>query len=201
MKFTLAEHFRRKREKLGIARGELARRLGYRNIAKGARRIHLFETEGEIPKELLWQLAGVLEVDQATVERLARQDDERFLREWSAWANEPIEPYLVVRVIPAIYTHLALPPHVASVEAAENFAAEVARERRKQCCLVLSRRLSVYFDEAGDVKNRMEAVPGQPHGPYMTLAGKGRAFLWRPAGPDALEEVSWPRRRGPEAGA
>ena len=79
--------------------------VGYSNIAKGIRRIETFEGCGDITNDLLVKLAAALEIDEETIGRLSEED----LREWAAWANEPIKPYMVVRLIAAMYSRQLSP--------------------------------------------------------------------------------------------
>ena len=66
-------------------------------------------------------------VDQATVNGLLQED----LDDWLEWANEPVKPCLVVRLMPAIYSQAGLPDDVQSPEAAERYASEFAKEHRR----------------------------------------------------------------------
>ena len=85
----LAEYFQKRRLDKGLGLGQVARMVGYKNLAKGRRRIETFEACGDIAADLLARLAAALDVDQATLDHLAQED----LREWAAWANEPIRPF------------------------------------------------------------------------------------------------------------
>jgi hypothetical protein len=42
----LAEHFKRRRQEMGLSMAQLARTVGYRNVSKGVRRIAAFEEAG-----------------------------------------------------------------------------------------------------------------------------------------------------------
>ena len=65
-----------------------------------------------------------------------------------------------MRIIPAIYICYDLPSNINSEEKAINFVAEIAREKYKKCCLVLSRKEKIFFDENGQVEGRFETVYG-----------------------------------------
>jgi hypothetical protein len=191
----LAEYFAHQRWKKGLSLQQVARLLGYRNLNKGVRRVLTFEQSGEIDDPLFQKLAAMLEVDQATVNRLLQAD----LGDWTRWANEPIKPYLVVRLMPAIYSHVELPDEVQSVEDAERYASEVARERRLRVCLVLSRRVSVYFGDDGSFQYASEAVPsGGPNEPYTVIGGRKCQSRLLDRG-IALREVKWFNRPQPRA--
>jgi hypothetical protein len=91
-------------------------------------------------------------------------------------ASEPVRPYVVVRILPAVYQRIELPDHALGPEAAEAFAANVARERRMKVCLVLSRRASVWYDAEGNKTGRLEATPEWPCAPYAVIGGKRVQF-------------------------
>jgi transcriptional regulator with XRE-family HTH domain len=189
----LAEHFRQTRLARGLRLGDLARRLGYKNVGKGANRINTFERGGRIHKDLFAKLAVALGIDSETVDRLVEEDRRQFFAEWNAWANEPIRPHLVVRLMAAVYTIHPLPDEIQTVEQAEAYAADFARGKKMHCCLVLSRRLSVWIGDDGSFSGVTEAVPGEANVPYMCLGKK--PFLIKPLDHGmALQQVVWPRR-------
>ena len=59
--------------------------------------------------------------------------------------------------MPAFYSQAELPDEISSVEEAERYASEFAKEHRLRVCLVLSRRISVYFAEDGSFRYASEA--------------------------------------------
>jgi hypothetical protein len=75
-----------------------------------------------------------------------------------------------------VYQRFELPENARSPEAAEAYAACLARERKLMVCLVQSRRLSVYFDNLGQVEQRLEASPEVPCEPYAVIGGKRVQF-------------------------
>lgn len=198
MPTRLSQHFKTRRLRRKLTLGSLARTLGYRDVGKGAGRIHRFETFGDVHPDLLVKLATALHIGTAVVAKLIEQDRRRFFREWLEWAKEPIRPYLVIRLLPACYRSEELPADVIGVEAAEAFAAERARQWGRPCCLVLSRPCSVWLDEQGVTYERTEAVPGQTNTPYLRLGGSGRPFLLRFGPARIIHPLSWPPPPGPE---
>lgn len=83
---------------------------------------------------------------------------------------------MVFRLIPAVYQRVQLPDDALEPEAAEAFAAEVARDRRMKVCLVLSRRVSVWYDTDGREYGRTEATPELPCEPFVMLGGRRVQF-------------------------
>jgi hypothetical protein len=175
----------------------LARLAGCANVQKNGSRIRTFELSGNIGQELFEKIAAILEIDAATIERLVEQDRREFYQEWLQWVNEPIKPYLVIRLMAAIYSSRAVPPEITTLEEAEKWASAIAGEIKKQCCLVWSRRISCWLNEEGKLTHRTKAVPGEPNTPWIKIGGKGPAFLF---GDDlgTVSMVDWPKK--PECG-
>lgn len=167
---NLGQYVRRQREKLGLNRGQVAQQLGYRNISKGIRRIVDLENEGVCELQLWGKICQVLPLGPVQVKE-ARQ------RDWQAYQerlDEPVPMQLIIRWMPAVYSSVELPPKAAGDPAeAEEFARQVALERKKKVCLVVSRRLKVWIDENG---KSSKTGPGTPI-PAMRLGG--RRFLLR----------------------
>jgi hypothetical protein len=196
---NLSRHFQQKRHDRGLKPGQLARLAGCVNVQKNGSRIRSFELSGSIGQELFEKLATALDIDAGTIERLVEQDRREFFQVWLAWVNEPIQPYLVIRVIAAIYNSRLVPSEIVTMEEAEQWASGVAKEIHKRCCLVWSRRISCWFDEQGRLTNRSEAVPGEPNVLWIKIGGKGPAFLF---GDDlgAVSMVDWPKKPGSGSG-
>jgi hypothetical protein len=174
----LADHFREKRRERDLSFGDLARQVGYKNISKGGSRISTFERTGHIDDGLLSKLAAILDVDQATIDRLIALDRQEYLQEWEKWVNEPVPMIVVLRLMAAIYNQIPVPNDIKDPEEAESWAAALARRHHRKACLVVSRRLTVWFDEDGKVCDRKEQKPFEESNiPYMRIGG--RRFLLR----------------------
>ena len=111
------------------------------------------------------------------MDRLIREDRSQFLQEWDDWADKPVAPEIVFRAIPGVFCVRPVPGHLKTPGEIEDYAADFARRNRKQTWLVLSRRRRIRFDEDGTRREVQEAVPGEPNGPWMRLAGGKRRFL------------------------
>jgi hypothetical protein len=172
----LSRHFEQARLARGLKPSELARLAGCINVLKNGNRIRQFELTGDIRQELFEKIAAALKFDAATIEKLVERDRREFFERWLAWVNEPIQPYLVERLIPAIYRKMPVPSEITTMDDAERWAAAVAAEKKRKCCLVWSRRISVWFAEDGTVYSRTEAVPGEPNAPWTKIGGKRFLF-------------------------
>lgn len=175
----LSRHFKDRRLALGLRPGDVARRIGYRSIVGAANKICQFEQTGNLHAELFAKLAAVLDIDSPTIERLVEEDRRATFEEWTKWANMPIRPHLVIKLIPAIFGINEIPEAILDDRRAmEFFAAELARRAKKRIWLVLSRRLSIVFDEQGNRIRVEEAAPGEANGPYTRLMGSRKKFLF-----------------------
>jgi len=189
---NLSRYFQQKRLDRGLKPGQLACLAGCVNVQKNGSRIRTFELSGNIAQKLFEKIAAVLEIDPATIERFVEQDRREFFQAWLEWVNEPIKPYIVIRLMAAIYSSRAVPPEITTMEEAEKWASTVAREIKKRCCLVWSRRISCWFNEDGTLTMKTEAVPGEPNTPWIKIGGRGPAFLF---GDDlgSVSMVEWPK--------
>jgi transcriptional regulator with XRE-family HTH domain len=176
---NLGNYFHEQRLQQGLSLGELARKVGYRNVSKGANRIARFEREGRVTEDLLATLAEALGIDLQTVEALIDQDRQEHLRAWEEWVSEPVPMCLIVRYLAAVYGTVPLPQEITTHEQAEAFACEYAKQHGRKVCLAFSRRHSVWIDAQGEVYARTEATPDDPNVPFMRLQGSGKGFLMR----------------------
>lgn len=193
MKSLLAEHFQQIRLQKGIRLGPLARLCGYKNLSKGSRRISTFTTSGEVHTELLVKLAAVLGIDSQTVARLIEQDRQRYMQEWNEWADTPIPPMLILGHVGGFGWTEPVPGGMSRDEA-EQYAAGTAREMDRPIVLVLSRRLSIWFDGHGNRTSVKEAKPGET--PYLRF-GRGRKVNID-LGIRTMKPVDEPQEPGPE---
>jgi transcriptional regulator with XRE-family HTH domain len=169
MSTYLARFFRQRREARKLSFGDVARLLGYKKVAKGANKIIKFERDGSIRPDLFRKLAVVLEISAEDIRRCVEADRA----DWQAWADEPIEPHLVARIIPAVYSTKRIPPeHQGSREAMEKFASAFARERRWRVWLVLSKRVRVWLNEKGQRTGVTFDTFEESFGPFMKIGGK-----------------------------
>jgi transcriptional regulator with XRE-family HTH domain len=169
MSTHLSRFFRQRRESLKLSFGDVARRLGYKNVAKGANKVIKFERDGNIRPDLFRKLAAVLEISADDIRRCVEADKA----EWVAWADEPIEPHLVARIMCAVYSTKSIPQELQSSQTAmEEFASAFAKERKWRVWLVLTKRTRICFDEKGHRTGVSEDTFEESFGPYMQLGAK-----------------------------
>ena len=165
----LSQFFRQRRLDKKLSFGEVARGCGYRNVSKGCNRIQKFEDGCDIDTELFQKLATVLDISDADIARCVAADKA----DWERWADEPIEPYIVIRLMAAVYSPKSIPLELhTDQEAMKQFASDFAKEKRLRVCLVLSRRLRVWFDRDGGVERTTKDSFDESFAPYMRMGGK-----------------------------
>lgn len=175
MSTHLSRYFRQRRESNCMGFGELARCCGYKNISKGANRIQHFEDRGRIAPLLLGKLSTILGITSAEIQHCIEQDRA----EWERLASQPIEPHLVARLMPGVYSRMSIPGEVGKDRGSlESFAAAIAAAKRRSVVLVLSRTLRVWFDEDGAVARVTEDTFEQSYGPRLSIGGKAFLFEW-----------------------
>jgi len=166
----VANFFRARRVERGLTTGALAKLLGYKgnSISKGVNRIDEFEASGQLHRNLLVKLVEALDVNQATLERLLDAD----YKEWAAWADEPIEPRLVLRAMACVYPHLHIPERLKTLDDLKRYAAAVARKYRKKVALVASRKQTFIYGADGRIEEVIEAKPFASLEPSMRIGGR-----------------------------
>jgi len=151
--------------------GQLARAVGYGNVEKGSRRIQQLEREGRTIDGLLEKICVVLDLDPAHVWSLVEQDRLEFEEAWRAWVNEPVEPRLRVRLIPAVWGRAKLPAG-SSREGAVQYARSRAVEHRKVHVLVWNRAEEIWCYEDGR-STVVTMKVGEAAGPFTRPRGRG----------------------------
>ena len=189
MQSELARHFSSVRSSKGIRLGQLARMIGYKDAGKGASRIDRFEKWNRIHEDLLVKLADVLGIDSQTVARLIAEDRRKYLEDWERWVNTPIRPSIILGHIGGFCWGEPVPKGLTR-KAAEEYAAKTAKETRRRILLVLSRRLSIWFDPEGN-RTEVEAKPGDTALPYVRFGSRKFNFIFG-TGIQALNEPQMP---------
>ena len=165
MRSDAGEFLRNERLRHGLTLQDLARRIGYRNANKGARRIEELETSGRGTRTLVDSVAIVLSVGDR-VRTLAARDEEARSASFAAWLEEP-QPMRLLQLVCGATLEVLLPPGLSDEEAIVH-ARSVHRDRPFRTCLVLSRKRSFWIDRDGR-EWFTEASLDRPNFPYTTL--------------------------------
>lgn len=112
MTTNLSRFIKGERVKQGLNYAQVSRKMGYKNINRGMRRITDLEREGKVNPEVLEKIIEALKLDRNKVDQLIQEDKEQQQREFEAWVNTPIKRYLIIRWIPVIYGEKRIPGHI-----------------------------------------------------------------------------------------
>jgi len=158
----------------GLSTGKLAALMGYRNLGKGARRVNSLEAGEEILPGVLSGAIKVLELDPAIVRNLIEQDRQDYIAGWNEWADEPIRPYVITKLMPGVYSRKTVPEGMVDLEEVVEWMTGIATARFCRTWLVWTRRVTYWFD-AGVVWSQVsENTPFKDCIPYMTLGNSTR---------------------------
>jgi hypothetical protein len=164
---------------------EVARRLGYKNTAKGCNNTLAVERDGVADDDFLRRLAAVLEISEGVVVYLTWQDRLSYLRAWRVWADQPVPIRVAMRAVPGFLVELALPDDVTAAERAVAHGQAVAARHHKKVFVILSRRESVGITEAVTINRRFVTRPDTDPCPLLSVARQ--KFLFRVTGFGAVE--------------
>ena len=173
MNSQLGAYVSEARQRMGWSRQELARRIGYKNLNKGARRIERVENQGPYETALFWEIVGALKLDHEEIKKRVALDHKAY----EASLDEPVPMKMIVRLIPAAYFSHTLPGNINPHEEAKAYAVEYAKCHRRKVCLVLSRRYSYWVDESGKGFMNETTREKPSNSPYMRISGSGEKFL------------------------
>lgn len=148
---------------------QLAAAIGYRNVAKGARRILALERQNVGVEDLLDRVVHALGLDRDYVSALAAADRRAYVEAWERWASEPVDPELRFRPFAALWLRAPLPRGLSKDETIA-YASGRAATTGLTHVLVRSRKEEVWFYPDGSSGTGF-AKPGDAAGPYSMVAG------------------------------
>lgn len=197
----LSRHLQFLREQRGLRPGQLAVQLSACNPAKVGSLIRGFELGEPLSDHWLQALIAFLQPDADDLRRCLALDQAEAQRQqeldrqaWEAWADEPIEPFLTIRYMPAVYGVREVPKAFCTPrdtaednawarDRAEEWAANELGRFRAKGFLSWNRRQRTWFDEGGlNPQRHPVSFEGRTSGAWMQLSGSQRRFLLAPDG-------------------
>jgi transcriptional regulator with XRE-family HTH domain len=166
MQTELGELIRRSRRSLGWTLQELARRMGYRNLAKGARRLEHLEQSGMASTDLEARAASALGLDQRLLVEIKARDDAARAHLFQEWL-EGAQPMELYGYVAGATFRVPLPERLTEDQAIA-FAMDTRQELRVRMCLVVDRKRSFWISSDGTTY-LTQARAGQPNCPYSTV--------------------------------
>lgn len=153
--------FRLQRESLGLHPGELAKRAGFVNPSDAGSRIVALEAQGRATDDLVVRTGLALGLTAEVLSDRLAADREAMSASWTRWANEPAAPSAMVRLIPAIWKSLPIPPECSTRDAATQWLASLTEYQGMVRCLSWDRRTAIYIDPDGSIRTEVSNGPGQ----------------------------------------
>lgn len=195
-----SSHLSRLVESLRLRRdlkpGQLAALLCSSNTSKIGSLIRAFELGEPLSDHWLQRLIAVLQPDPDDLRRCLELDQieaaeqlELDRKVWESWADEPIEPFLTIRYMPAVYGVREVPRAFCTpretgkdnawVRArAEDWASEELKRFRARGFLSWTRRELTWYEKGGvNSERRVVCFEGRNTGAWMQLTGSQRKFL------------------------
>jgi hypothetical protein len=192
----LSRHLAALRHQRDLRPAQLAARLGASNLSKVGSLIRAFELGEPISDHWLQRLIAELQPDPAELRRCLELDQAEALEQlerervvWEAWADEPIEPFLTIRYMPAVYGVREVPlafctPRESAEERAwareraEDWAAAELRRFRAKGFLSWNRRERTWFDQYGVNPDRRQVTfESRGTGAWMQVSGSQQKVL------------------------
>ena len=182
----VSRHLAALRLQRGLKPGQLAARVGARNVSKVGSLIRAFELGEPLSDHWLQKLVAELQPDPTELRRCLELDQavaaEQLEQErlaWEVWADEPIEPRLSIRYSPGAGLVYKLPRAFCnSREQAEGWAVDRLRRCPHKGILTWTRRESTWYDERGlNPRRRIVTFEDRHTGAWMQVSGSQQRFL------------------------
>ena len=193
---NLSRYLAALRQHRDLRPSQLAARLGASNLSKVGSLIRAFELGDPISDHWLEKLIAELQPDPAELRRCLQLDKaeaqeqlERERDDWEAWAEEPIDPYLSIRLSPGaglvhkVPRAFCTPRETAedrewARQRAEDWAADQLKRCPHKGILTWCRRERTWFDEHGlNPRRGSVTVEGRTPDAGMHLSGSQQRFL------------------------
>ena len=158
MTTKLAFYIKQERVRQGLNYAEVFKKIGYKNLNKGMRRIIDLEREGVVHPEVLEKIITALSLDQDYIDILVLKNREDYEKEFESWLSEPIEPYYTLRMMPCIYLSYDLPGNLSTEKEAAEYVAKITKEKQVKAWVNLSRREKIYITEKGEIRGKIKTT-------------------------------------------
>ena len=174
---VLGAFFQRLRLERGWTLGQAATHCGYRNLNRGANRLHRLETEGQISEQLFRRLAFLYGLDRESVGRIASEAVREARRRWLRWSSEPLPQFIRLEEYVTCAGCLLVPSELRDeTDEPLGWAKWVAR-KEGPLELFLNRRISVLINRRGGIRRIREARIFRSHLPYLRISGATHLWL------------------------
>ena len=167
---------------------QLASIMQARNISKIGSLIRQFELTGEISSYWFKRLISELNPQKDVLQKCIKQDQDAHLKKieeqkkkWNQWADTPIDPYLTIRYIPAVYITKSIPKAFTSLRKdAEWWCSNELKNFGAKGYLNWTRREQTFFEKGGSNLLRSSATFEEPPlSSCMKVSGSSYKFIFK----------------------
>ena len=168
--------------------GQLASIMQARNISKIGSLIRQFELTGEISPYWFKKLISELNPQKDVLQKCITEDQEAHRKQieeqkkkWNQWADTPIDPYLTIRYISALYVTKSIPKAFTSLrEDAEWWCSKELKNFGAKGSLNWTRREQTFFEKGGSNLWRCSATFEEPPvSCWMKVSGSSQKFIFQ----------------------
>ena len=177
----VSRYFESLRINQGLKPSQLASALGVRNISKIGSLIRQFELTGEISFYWFQKLINLLNPEKDELQRCIKLDQNAQLTEFNKWAGKTIDPYLIIRYMPAFYATKEVPNEfTSSRKEAEEWCSKELRSYRAKGYLTWTRIDQTFFENGGLNPRRFKAsFEEPPYSAWMKVSGSSKKFIFK----------------------
>ena len=178
---NVSRYFESLRVNQGLKPSQLASLMGASNILKIGSLIRQFELTGEISFYWFQKLVDFLNPEKDELQRCIKLDKNIQLTEFNKWASQTIDPYLIIRYMPAVYATKKVPAAFkSSRKEAEEWCSRELRSYRAKGYLNWTRIDQTFFERGGLNPRRFEAsFEDPPSSSWMKVAGSSKKFIFK----------------------
>ncbi len=176
------------RTKRGLKPSQLAFILQAKNISKIASLIRQFELTGDISSFWFEKLIIELNPEKDELQRCIEQDQKDHILEikiqkikWNEWADEPINPFLTIRYLPAFYGTKEVPKELShSRKESEEWCSKELQRLRVRGFLNWTRKNQTLFQKGGLNPRRIKVIFEEtPSFSWMKLSATAKKFIFK----------------------
>ena len=177
----VSRYFESLRVNQGFKPSQLASLIGASNISKIGSLIRQFELTGEISFYWFEKLINFLNPEKDELQRCIKLDHNAQLAEFNKWSCQTIDPYLIIRYMPAFYASKIVPKEfTSSRKEAEDWCSKELKIYRAKGYLNWTKIEQTFFERGGLNPSRFKAsFDNPPYSSWMKISGSSKKFIFK----------------------
>ena len=177
----VSRYFESLRVNQGLKPSQLASLMAASNILKIGSLIRQFELTGEISFYWFQKLVDFLNPEKDELRRCIKLDQNIQLTEFNKWASQTIDPYLIIRYMPAVYATKKVPAAFkSSRKEAEEWCSKELKSYRAKGYLNWTKIDQTFFERGGLNPSRFKASFKEPPcSSWMKVSGSSKKFIFK----------------------